>query len=79
MEKTITIRTDEKTMLKIDRFLSWLHVNGNWGHSWSPCIDFDGDGSDNFEIVSGINCSEHAKYIENLRAKTKQVEYISCD
>jgi len=79
MKKVIEIETDEQTMLKIDRFLSWLHLNGNWGHSGSPCIDFDGDGPDGFKIISGIDYKKHAKYISKLRGREKRVEYIGCD
>jgi hypothetical protein len=79
--KTFTITTDPQMMLKIERFLAWLHFNSMWGHSATVAMDCDGDGEDDV-TVEGEGIEAQRAYVDNLSrkvGKTKQVEYISAN
>lgn len=76
--KTFTITANKDMMLKIERFLAWLHFNTAWGHSATIAIDCDGDGSDKVEVSdTDFSMSDHREYVKNVREKTKSVEWIS--
>lgn len=68
-------------ILKIERFLSWLHLNTRWGHSGTVAMDCDGDGHD-FVTIEGIDINKYKKYIEKLGNKSpvpKRVEWIGSE
>lgn len=78
--KTFTISANPDMMLKIERFLAWLHFNTAWGHSATIAIDCDGDGSDAVTVADGdFSMSNHREYVKKVKEKTKSVEWISCD
>lgn len=84
--KTFTITANPEMMLKIERFLAWLHFNTAWGHSATIAIDCDGDGSDEVTVTenqTGLgdigHLEEHRHYAGHLREKTKSVEWIGSD
>ena len=77
----ITIESDDRMILKIERFLAWLHLNTRWGHSGTVAMDCDGDGSDWVTVV-GIDSDKHKDYVDRLSGrspKTKSVEYINAE
>lgn len=81
LTKTFTITANRDMMMKIERFLAWLHFNTKWGHSATIAIDCDGDGDDSVDIQEDetFSIQEHREYVKNIRAKKKDVEWITCD
>lgn len=82
--KTFTITANPEMMLKIERFLAWLHYNSAWGHSATIAIDCDGDGSDTVTVTenqTGLgdtgHLEKHRDYVGHVREKNKSVEWIT--
>ena len=75
---TVTIESDEDTILKIERFLALLHFSSAWGHTCTAAMDIDGDGSDRLNVM-GIDLDVHRLYVDKVtrRPKTKSVDYVS--
>ena len=74
----VSIEANDHTMLKIERWLAWLHLNTRWGHSGTVAMDCDGDGADRVS-VDGIDIYAHRDFVDNLSnisPKPKEVEYI---
>ncbi len=72
--KTFTINANPDMMLKIERFLAWLHYNSAWGHSATIAIDSDGDGSDEVTVIENVSgtgelysIQEHREYVKIFR------------
>ncbi|HND47903.1 MAG TPA: hypothetical protein PLL95_05040 [Anaerolineales bacterium] len=82
--KTFTITATPQMMLKIERFLAWMHFNTAWGHSATIALDCDGDGSDKVSVVEnnvGIGIltetiQSHREYVYHMKSKNKSVEWI---
>lgn len=84
--RTFRIVATPDMMVKIERFLAWLHYNSAWGHSATIAIDCDGDGNDKVDVIEtddsegdGDGILKHREYVKNVREKKKDVEWISCD
>lgn len=77
---TVTITSSESVILRIERFLALLHLSSAWGHTCTAAMDIDGDGSEKV-IVSGIDISAHARYIEAItrRPRTKSVDWVASE
>ena len=82
--KTFTITATPQMMLKIERFLAWMHFNTAWGHSATIALDCAGDGSDKVSVVEnnvGIGIltetiQSHREYVYHMKSKNKSVEWI---
>ena len=79
IKRTYTITANPEMMVKIDRFLSVLHLFTNWGSSRVLPISEDGDGSDHV-TVEGAEIAEHRDFAEWLtRQRAKDRKSLSCD
>ena len=70
---TVTIvASDPEVMLKIRRWLSWMHYNTAWGHSGTVAMDLDGDGSDRVR-VEGMDHEPQRAFVERVFGKKVEV------
>jgi len=74
---TVTIESDESVILRVERFLSWLHFCSHWGHSGIVAMPCDGDGCEKV-TVTGIDVEGHRKTIQVLSSSHPKKMLVEC-
>lgn len=63
-------------MDKIERFLAYIAIISQWGHSATISISIDGDGEDKLR-VTGIDLEKHKEEANALSNHGCDIEHIS--